>query len=127
MRISDWSSDGCSSDLDVLLPVGNADVALRVDLADVAGVQPAVDDRARRRLRIVPVALHDQLAAYQDFAILGDAHLNAGKWPSDRAQLVAAGWVAAPHGRRFGLAVALQDAPAGRGRPSAVQGKSVSK
>src|SRR3546814_13264548 len=71
-------------DDDVLLPVGNADVALRVDLADVAGVQPAVDDRARRRLRIVPVALHDQLAAYQDFAILGDAHLNAGKWPSDR-------------------------------------------
>src|SRR3546814_13975058 len=64
-------------DDDVLLPVGNSDVALRVDLADVAGAQPAVDDRARRRLRIGPVASHDQLAASHDFAILGATHLHA--------------------------------------------------
>src|SRR3546814_8597256 len=73
MRISDWSSDVCSSDL------------LRVDMADIAGVEP---DGARRVARfgpecavgfhlVAPIAVHHQFAAAQDFAILGYPHLSS--------------------------------------------------
>src|SRR3546814_2780344 len=78
MRISDWSSDVCSSDLhrlqdfglerqhafdalrrdivalvvddDVLLAVGDDQPALAVDMADIAGMKPAVVRSEERRV-----------------------------------------------------------------------------
>ena len=48
-----------AADDHVLGPVDDVDEALVVDAGDVARVQPAVGDRRRRRLRLVPVALDD--------------------------------------------------------------------
>ena len=49
-----------------------------VEAAEVAGVQPAVGvDRLGGGDGIVEVALHDAVAAHQDLAVVGDAHLDA--------------------------------------------------
>src|SRR3546814_1993322 len=102
MRISNWSSDVCSSDLldfplqgekafdprrrdvvaagehdDVLLAVGYLQVAVFVQLADVAGVQPAVPDCLIGGFLVVPVAGHHAFAAHQDLAVRGDLRLDA--------------------------------------------------
>ena len=57
-----------AADDHVLGPVGDEQVAVVVEVADVAGVQPAVDDRRRRRLGLVPVARHDDRALDEDLA-----------------------------------------------------------
>jgi hypothetical protein len=56
-------------DDDVLLAVGDHDPAALVEVADVAGVQPAVDHGLRGLLVVAPVAEHDQLAAHEDLAV----------------------------------------------------------
>ena len=53
----------------VLLAVLDVEVAVAVDLADVAGVQPAVDDRRRRRLLVAVVALEDPRRAQEDLTV----------------------------------------------------------
>ena len=54
----------------VLLPVGDAQAAVGVDLADVAGVEPAVAiDRLGGRLGLVVVPLHHVRSARQDLAV----------------------------------------------------------
>ncbi len=56
-------------DDDVLHPVGDVEVAVVVDEADVAGVQPAVGvDRLGRLLGLVQVAHEDVRPAHQDLA-----------------------------------------------------------
>ncbi|MNL53410.1 hypothetical protein D3C87_1766540 [compost metagenome] len=52
----------------VLLAVGQVQVAFGVDVADVAGVQPAVDEGFGGLVRLLVVALHDQVAAHADLA-----------------------------------------------------------
>src|SRR3546814_14559801 len=106
MRISDWSSDVCSSDLGmntlapacvgdaddrdlrdvgmrsdgvfdfgredilaardhhVLHPVANEEIAARVEIARVAGMDPAVGQRCGAFLGLVPIAEHPTRAAY---------------------------------------------------------------
>src|SRR3546814_8038713 len=61
MRISDLSSDVCSSDLEPQETVG-------IEVAEVAGAQPAVDQGRGGRFRGVPVAGHDVVAAGTDLA-----------------------------------------------------------
>ena len=99
---------------EVLLAVGDLDVAVGIDQADVAGVQPAVLDRRGGCRLVVPVAGHHQLAAHQDLAVLGDADLDVGERRADRVELGAVGAVARDDRRRLGLAVALQQAHAER-------------
>ena len=53
--------------------------AALVDLADVAGVQPAVASSGLGGGLAVVVALHDARAAHQDLAVLGDLDLGAGQ------------------------------------------------
>ena len=60
-------------------------IAIVIESAQVAGVQPAVANRRRRVLRPVPIAVHDVRPAGQDFAIVGDANFDAGNRPADRA------------------------------------------
>ena len=57
----------------------------RVELADVAGVEPAVLERRARLLGRVVIAGRDVLAAHEDLAVVGDAHLDAGDRLADRA------------------------------------------
>ena len=54
-----------------LVPVDDEEVAVVVDgVADIAGVEPAVADRLRGRLRILEVAGHDVRALEHDLAVL---------------------------------------------------------
>ena len=57
----------------VLGPVGDEQEAVVVEVADVAGVQPAVDDRLGGGLGLVPVARHDDRALDADLAGLAPA------------------------------------------------------
>src|SRR5271154_6637805 len=66
-------------------------MALRVKVAEIAGLQPAIDDRARRQLGFVQVAGHDRLAAHGHFTDassiwVGDAHFHTGKRLADRVR-----------------------------------------
>src|SRR5574338_178783 len=96
---------------DVLQPIRDPDAADLVELADVAGVEPAIgiDDPGRLRL-IVQIALHDLRPARQDLPRLAvDADLGLGYRPPDRSELELGGAVDGEQGRRLGQAVALQD------------------
>src|SRR5580698_3537526 len=94
---------------DFVLPVGNTQKSRFVDVTDVAGVQPAVDDRRRRRLRIAIVALHDVASANEDLAIVGDSNVHAADRTSDRAVFVLREFAYRRHRRGFRLAVTLHD------------------
>src|SRR5216683_7039163 len=92
---------------EIALAVGDLEVALAVELADIAGMQPAILQRARGRLRVVPIAPHDELTAHQYLAVLGDAHLDPGERRANRIDPHLAGRIAANDRRRLGLDVAL--------------------
>ena len=97
-------------DDDVLLAVGDAQGAgARVDLADVSGVEPAVDDRLGRGLGVAPVLAHDAGALDQDFAVFGDLDLGAGEGGTDGADVIVVGQVDGGAGRALGHAEALDD------------------
>ena len=53
---------------DLLQPADDGEIAVAVERADVAGVQPAVAQRLARRLLVLPVAGHDVAALHQHFA-----------------------------------------------------------
>ena len=81
---------------DLLLPAGDPDEALVVDLTDVAGVEPAVGVlRLCGRLVVAPVAGEDLAAAEQQLAVVGDPDAGAleraadGARPSGRAGRLA--------------------------------------
>ncbi len=61
----------------VLGPVLDVNVPFAVDRRDVAGIQPAAADGLRRRVRPVPVALHQVLAAYDHLAGFAGPHVVA--------------------------------------------------
>ena len=87
-------------DDDVLLAAGDRQVAVVVELADVAGVQPAVDERLPRRLLVLVVALEDVRAPDQDLAVVGDLDLAARERAADRAELEVVGpWRSSPRWR----------------------------
>src|SRR5262245_34888555 len=65
-------------DDDVLLAVGDAQEVVGVEGADIAGMQPAVANDCRRRLRIAPITGSHRLAAHQDLAVTGDLDLEVG-------------------------------------------------
>ena len=85
-----------------------------VEKADVAGVHPAVADGVAGRLLVVPIALHDQIAAHQDFTVIGDLDLDAFQGRADGVEFHIAGRIDADRRRSFRLPVALQDAQAQR-------------
>ena len=66
-----------AADDHVLLAVGDEEEAVVVDVADVAGVQPAVAHGVRGRLGLVPVAGHDERAVHRHLAGLTGRHLVA--------------------------------------------------
>jgi hypothetical protein len=72
----------------LLLAVDDGEVAVFVDHADVAGVEPAVlVESLRRLLGLLVVALEDVAAPADDLAVVGQLHLAAGNGRTDRAGL----------------------------------------
>ena len=95
-------------DDDVLFAAGDRDEAVGVDRAEVAGVEPAVDDRLPGRLVVLVVALEDVGALDQDLAVLGDLDLAAREGFADRADLEVVGRGDRRRGRRLGHPPALE-------------------
>ncbi len=124
-----------AADDEVLRAVDERQIAAGVQPADIAGVQKAMRERARRRLGIPPVAPHHRRPAHQDFADvsgrqlpivgIGDAKLDPELRRADRREprIVAAtdriGDGGAVHRgdrhRRFALAVDLREPRPERG------------
>ncbi len=109
----------------VLFAVYDKEIAIFVQVAQVAGVDPAVADHGRRFVRALPIAHHDlwrtdadltKLAGGQGlFAAVNidDAHLYVGHGDADRAGLILAVYGAddgSQHG--FGHAIGVQQHPA---------------
>ena len=101
-------------DDDVLLAAGDLDEAVGVDLAEVAGVQPAVDDRLAGRLLVLVIALEYVRAPDEDLAVVRDPHLATGKRLADRADPEVLGGRDRRRGRGLGHAPALENEDAGR-------------
>ena len=109
-----------AADDQLLLAVDDEEVAVLVDLAHVAAVEPAVDDGLLGRLLAVPVALHDVVALDDDLAdlalldlvavVVEQLHLDALDRRADGADLALLVGVV-EGGDRRGLAqpVALED------------------
>ena len=96
-------------DDDVLLPAGHPQVAVVVELTQVAGVQPAVGvDHLGGRGLVVPVTGEDVRPGHEDLAVVGYPDRHPGHRPPDRADLVVAGQVGRDHRAGLGEAVALQ-------------------
>ena len=74
-------------DQQFLLAAGDRQESVRVERAEVAGVEPAVANRFGRRLGLLPVTLHDVRAAREDLAVGRDLHLDAGQRRADRVRL----------------------------------------
>ena len=92
-----------------LLAAPDAQLSAGVELADVAGVKPAVAERAARLLRSVEVAARHVLAADEDLAVVGDLDLDAGDRLADGALGRMERMVQRDDRRRLGEAVTLND------------------
>ena len=57
----------------VFFAVDDKQVALIVEITEVARMHPAIANRLLCRLRIVPIALHDDRGMHADFADLANA------------------------------------------------------
>src|SRR5690606_32643390 len=98
-------------DEDVLLAVRDAQVAVRVELADVAGAQPAVLQGRGGRGGVLVVAEEVPGAAREDLAVVGDPHLDPVERRADGAEAHVVR-VDRDQARRLGEAVALADVDA---------------
>src|SRR3546814_7744707 len=130
MRISDWSSDVCSSDL---LEV---DLAALVDVAEIAGVEETVGVEALGRL-LAQVAQHQRRTPQRELAALTGAEgptgvrvdhpqLDARQQPADREPRRTARAVrpVREHERsRLGETVTHQHDPAGVSVEAGVAGE----
>ena len=98
-----------------LLAVGDAQVAAGVDLADVAGVQPAVLERFAGHLLVLVIAHHHVGPAGEDFTVFGNADLDVVERNADGADvhLVGVQLVAGQDRSGFGHAVAFGHHDAG--------------
>ncbi len=99
----------------VLLAIGDPEEAVVVELADVAGVEPAFRvDRGSGGLGQVVVPLHDLRAPDQDLPVLGDLDLRSGHGLPHGADTEVLEGVHVGHGARLGEPVALEDREADR-------------
>jgi hypothetical protein len=105
-------------DDDVLAAPDDVEVALFVEAAEVAGVEPAIADGVRGGLFVLPVPRHHVLAAGDDLADarvvgVGDLDLDASQRLAHRARDgLLLGRAHRQHGRSLGQAVALEEVEA---------------
>src|SRR6185312_10599853 len=88
---------------EVALAIGDLEVAVAVQLADIAGMEPAIADGPAGRFRIAPVAFHDIGATHQYLAVGGDAELDPVERRPDRIDLDPVGRIATDHRPGLGL------------------------
>ena len=98
-----------AGDDDVLLAPLKVEIALGVELADVAGAKPTFLVQHRLQLFALPVAGGDVRATHQDLAVFVELHLPAFEHLADRALAGAEGMVQRDERGGFGEAVALND------------------
>ena len=103
----------------ILLAIGDVQLPVGVDAADIAGVEPAVAQHRGGGLRIAPVAQHQERATHHDLAVAGDLEFDLGQRLAHGVHLGAAGAVDADQRCGFGLAVALIDRKAQSGEEQA--------
>ena len=98
----------------VLLAVGDAQKAVRIDLTDVPGGEPAIIKKhLRRRLRPLVVAPGDVRTARQDFAIVAEAQFHPRNRRPDGTEFEVVVPVGGQRRAGFRKPVALQDEQAG--------------
>ena len=69
-----WRDEFSAGGLDqVFLAVGDGKISIGVDVADVAGLEPAIFQSGLRFFGAIPVAFEDRRAADENFAVFGDA------------------------------------------------------
>ena len=95
-------------DDDLLGAAGDAEEPVVVELADVAGAEPAVGHRLGGGVRVVPVAREHDRAADEDLAVVRDADGLAGDGPPDRPDPLRGQGVHRDRGGGLGEAVALE-------------------
>src|SRR5205814_7359570 len=98
---------------EVLLAVGDVEVAVGVDAADVAGVEPAVLHGLGGGAGVLEVAAEDPGASQEHLAVVGDALLEGGDGAADGAEADGAGAVDVGDDGGLGHAVGLVDGEAG--------------
>ena len=111
---------------DLLLAAGDGEIAVRVEGAEVAGVEPAVGERLCGGRLVVPVAGEQVLAVQQHLAVVGDPDHGARQRLADRADLLPVPRVEGGGRAGLGQPVALQhgeaDAPEEVAEPLAQRG-----
>ena len=93
----------------LLLAAANEHLAIGTDLADVAGVEPAVFERPRRVGFVVEVAASHIFAADEDLAVRRDLHRHARDRLADRPFPGPERMIQRDDRRRFGEPVPLHD------------------
>ncbi len=79
-----WRNELSARGLDqVLLAIGNREVAVFIQMADIARLEPVVFKRGRSLLRHVPIALENRRPADQHLSIRRDSHLKIGQHFAD--------------------------------------------
>ena len=91
-----------AADDNVFLAVDYGEIAIGVKTTYVAGVQPAIDNRPRGGVILVPVSAHALLGPHQDFAAVANGaspaqlicqrDLNRGHWPAHSLQQLRPGF-----------------------------------
>ena len=101
--------------------IDDEDVAVRINVSDVAGVKPAVGvNSGRRGFGVVEVAQHYLGSANPNFSVgvdikviaaldTHDAQLRVRRGDANRTGFELPGWRELGHGRRFGHPVALDN------------------
>ena len=97
-----------SRDDQVFLAIGDAQVSVRIELTDIAGVQPAAVEGLGRGVRLLVVGVEHDPATNQDLAVVGDANLVAAQCLSHRADARVGGAVHRGQTRAFRLPVHLE-------------------
>ncbi len=93
---------------EIFQPPGYAPVPIRVHLALIAGVEPAVAQHLPRFSLPVPVAPENIRTTHDDFVVFTEFHLDAGNGRANASGLNM-GWVVqSADARGFGEAVPLQ-------------------
>ena len=94
---------------DFLFATGDRQKALVIELTDVPGAEPAIDEGLRGQVIAAKVALHDAHALGEDLAVVRDLHRVAGQRRSHGTDLDPLGAIDGNRRCSFRQAVALKD------------------
>ena len=88
-----------------------------VDPANVAGLEPVVDESVAGLLWLVPIRMEHRRTSYQNFSVFGDADLDVSQRLANTSHSVSIRCVDGDDGGCFGESVAFMNADAYIGIP----------